>query len=162
MSTPDGLAGPNRFTHAGPAVTRDEIHAAERAVGVPFPRDVVRHYLAVNGGYPAHTFWTDGHYEQDVSHFFPVGRAAADDGGTVEARYADFVARGLLDPDLVPFARDAGGNFYCFDAGGAVYYAVFDVWDAERTPAENRARARTRLTGSFADFVAGLEPNPFE
>lgn len=153
---------PGDFAHAGPPVTRDEIHAAEGAVGIPFPQDVVRHYLAVNGGYPAHTFWGDGEREQDVSYFFPVGPASADDGGTVEAEYAGFVARGLIDADLVPFARDAGGNFYCFDAAGAVYYTVFDVWDPARTPAENRAYARSRLTESFARFAGGLEPNPFE
>ena len=162
MTPPDGPAIAGGFTHSGPPVTRDEIRAAERAIGIPFPQAVVRHYLAVNGGHPAHTFWTDGEDEQDVSYFFPVGPAADDEGGTVEAEYADFVARGLIDPDLVPFARDAGGNFYCFDAAGAVYYTVFDVWDAERTPAENRAYARRRLTGSFARFVGGLEPNPFE
>lgn len=152
---------PGEFSHSGRPLSRADVHAAEQAVGIPFPAAVVRHYLAVNGGCPANTFWGDGTYEQDVSYFFPM-RDEVGEGGTVEGEYADFVARELIDPELVPFARDAGGNFYCFDAAGAVYYTVFDVWEPERTSAENRARARTRLPASFAEFVDGLEPNPFE
>lgn len=145
------------FANAGPDLTEADIREAERAVGVPFPAAVSAHYLEVNGGTPDEPLFDNGEVEASVSHFLPI-RFAGPDGRTLESTYRRMVDQQVLDAELVPFAADWGNNFFCFDAAGRVYYCTTDSWRDGLSPAENRARSRRQIAGSFYEFVEALEP----
>jgi hypothetical protein len=64
----------------------------------------------------------------------------------------------VLPPGALPFARDWGGNFYCFmlsgpDTGRVVW------WDHERDEGDQSVVA---VASSIADFYARLVPDPRE
>lgn len=160
LQTPTPVTMPTGvLRRVGPALTVDDVRSAERQLGAPFPTEVAQHYLAANGGVPENQWWDDGEYEYDVTHVLPL-RTPLPDGRSVESTHALLVGKGMVDPGLVPFAVDGGGNYFCFDADGAVYFVAADVWADELTAAENRAEARTRVAGSFADCVRVPGPRP--
>ncbi|HEY0778074.1 MAG TPA: SMI1/KNR4 family protein [Gemmatirosa sp.] len=137
----------------------EDLRQVEQQLGTGFPDDVVQHYSATNGGIPENHWWDNGDSEFEISHFLPM-QAPLPDGRSVESTHAMLVSKGLIDRQLVPFALDSGGNYYCFDRSGAVYFVATDVWSDDQTPAENRAEATTRLADSFSVFVDMLGPSP--
>jgi hypothetical protein len=152
---------PGTFRNAGPAITDFDIRGVEQQVGVRFPDDVVQHYREVNGGIPQNPVWDDGTYELGVSHFLPMLHPRSD-GRSVESTHQFLVSRALVDSDLVPFALDGGGNYFCFDASGAVYFIAMDDWEEDLSDAENRAALRRQIANTFSAFLDGLQPRPSE
>jgi hypothetical protein len=113
---------------------------------------VVALYLRVNGGVPADPYWRADENDEVgilVGQFLPMGRGG-EEGGRLESLHARMVSRGVLDPELVPFAVDCGSNFVCFDASGAIHFVTTDSWRSELTAAENRARSRRLIADSLA------------
>ncbi len=66
----------------------------------------------------------------------------------------------VIPVDLLPFAHDPGGNFFCLDLekGGVVFYAT-DSFSQELPRHENHIKLKTFLTDSFDDFMTRLRYN---
>jgi hypothetical protein len=61
---------------------------------------------------------------------------------------------------LVPFAKDFGGNFVCFDGQGGVVFYAMDTWSAGIDKEQSKKEAMTPITDSFQNFLNGLQPEP--
>ena len=65
--------------------------------------------------------------------------------------------REVIPRNLLPFANDWGGNFFCLnlDNYSIVYFAT-DSFDEDLTMQENHIKIQRYLTNSFSNFVDGL------
>lgn len=63
----------------------------------------------------------------------------------------------MIPRNLLPFANDWGGNFFCLnlDNYSIVYFAT-DSFDEDLTMQENHIKLQRYLTNSFPNFVDGL------
>jgi cell wall assembly regulator SMI1 len=137
----------------------DEI---EFSVNNRLPESFKSHYLKWNGGMPSMDWFpaqTD--FEPIWIHEFLhiQGKQAnpSRDGSSVQSVYAVAMAKGLVPKNMLPFAIDPGGNFFCLDvADGSVSYWLNDVWDATLSVDANRVKAQRVLSDSFDDFLKAL------
>lgn len=79
---------------------------------------------------------------------------------TIEETYQTDLDAGYLVRGLVPFARDFGGNYVCFDKQGGIVFYAMDTWSAGRGDEGNKRDAMRPLTDSFQAFLDGLQPEP--
>ncbi len=143
------------FTDLGGPVDSDDLAEVERLFRFIFPLDFKRHYLAINGGYPAarrYLFEKDG-VIYVVNHFLSIkyGR----DGTRFEDVNRDLkIEDNILPKYLVAFADDPGGDFYCFstreqDAGS--------IWIYRGEYSDEPDRAVQFLASSLPEFLAGMK-----
>lgn len=149
------------FLNPSPAITANDIDAIEKALQVVIPKKVQEHYLAHNGGMPrpnCYWFIGDGIEWHRIRTFFPM--KYPEGGRTLEKVYRLGIDKDDLIRNLVPFADDEGGNYFCFDETGRVFFYPLDAWDHELSRQENKEKTPEFLCSSFQAFVLGLAPNP--
>lgn len=133
---------------AAPIVEADFDWLAQQ-LGVQFPLSARSQYLEFNGGEPdPYVFASEGS-KFVVQQFFSIKYGKA--GNTIEDNYAELVMReGIIPRDLIPFAIDPAGDYYCVSAetGG------ISIFRSEHLP--DISRCLTHLADSMTDFVAGL------
>ncbi|MGH9760486.1 MAG: SMI1/KNR4 family protein [Blastocatellia bacterium] len=140
-------------------LTLNDLDEVELNRGVKLPDEVRRHYLEYNGGIPDPNCWVMENGEWHcVQQFLPIKYGKR----TLESVYLKGVEKGYLGPEMVPFANDQGGNYFCFDQAGRVFFYAMDVWSPDATNEENKKRAAKLLADSFNEFVSGLDVNPVE
>lgn len=145
------------FLRESERLTPDDIRHVELNLGITLPAEVTQHYLDHNGGIPDPNCWMMDNGEWHcVQQFLPVkyGRR------TLETVYLQGIEKGYLAKNLIPFANDHGGNYFCVDQEGRVYFCAMDVWDRDLSDETNRKNATKLLVDSFSAFVAGLVPDP--
>jgi hypothetical protein len=148
----------NPFSDVGEKLTAAEIAETAATLGIVIPDEVAEHYVAHNGGTPARPCWEQNDYEPScVSEFLPI-KHATKGGLSVERSYRNGVEKGFLPQGLVPFAVDWGGNYFCFDEDGHVYFYAIDAWSDRLSNEENRKKAARLLSRSFKTFVERLVP----
>src|SRR5262245_66279103 len=148
----------NTFSNVREKITAAEIADTGTALGVVIPDEVVQHYVEHNGGTPARACWESNDFEpQCISQFLPI-KHATKGGLSVEKSYRNGVDKGFLPRGLVPFAVDWGGNYFCFDEDGGVYFFAVDAWSDDRSTEENQKDATRFLSRSFKTFVDKLVP----
>jgi hypothetical protein len=148
----------NTFSGASEPVSAAEIADTATALGVVIPEEVARHYVEHNGGTPARPCWEQNDFEPlCIAEFLPI-RHATEDGSSVETSYANGVKKGFLPRGLVPFAVDWGGNYFCFDEDGRVYFFAVDAWSDRLSNEENQKKAAKLLSRSFKTFIDKLVP----
>jgi hypothetical protein len=143
----------NIFRKNLPALTTEDVRTVEEQVKIKLPDEVKSHYLAYNGGVPQRPCWQleDGEFHR-VGVFLPMKYGLAG-GRTVETVYAKGTKGGYLTKDLIPFANDEGGNYFCFNPHGEIFFYAMDIWDKNLSDDENRRKAIEPLTHSFSAFV---------
>jgi cell wall assembly regulator SMI1 len=147
------------FRKLSESVNRNDINELEQKLGIIFPEEVKGHYLEYNGGIPDPNCWVMDNGEWHcVQQFLPMKHGKR----TIESVYLQGMERGYLIAKTVPFANDPGGNYFCFNEAGQVYFYAMDVWSPDLPAEENRKKAAKRLAESFQEFVSGLEPDPEE
>ena len=145
------------LTRESEKLTPDDIRDVESRLGIVIPGEVRDHYLQHNGGIPDPNCWMmDNSVWHCVQMFLPIkyGRR------TLESVYKQGAEKGYLTKNLIPFGNDHGGNYFCFDETGRVYFCAMDVWSRELSDEANRKNATKLLAPSFNEFVAGLVPDP--
>jgi hypothetical protein len=148
----------NTFSNVREKITAAEIAEAGTALGVVIPDEVVRHYVEHNGGTPARPCWQSDDFEPAcISQFLPIKHATTG-GLSVEKSYRNGVEKGFLPRGLVPFAVDWGGNYFCFDEDGGVYFFAVDAWSDDLSNEDNQKEATRFLSRSFKTFVDTLVP----
>ena len=152
VTTPLGLDG------ATPIALAD-IAAAERALGFTLPPALVALCLAENGGMPKRCWLIDEARDLEywVNWFIPIEPAGATTGKGLVSIYCQLVGEGMLPADSLPFANDAGGNFFLLDRNDRrVWFMPMEEWHHEETAEQNWARSGRTVANSLAAFLAAL------
>lgn len=150
----------NEFRNTGLPLAQQDLDETERAIGLRLPEDLRSFYLSHNGGYPKNPSWiVDGEEAVRVQCFLPM-KTRTKTAKTVEETYQTGLEGGYLVRGLVPFARDFGGNYVCFDEQGGIVFYAMDTWNRDRGDEANKRDAMRPLTDSFRSFLEGLRPEP--
>ncbi len=144
-----------------PSLTETEVERVEQKWGFVFPVEYRRFLLMYNGGRPnLECFrFKGGSYGDSMIDWF----LAIYDGkyNNFERCYNVFKVKEkrLLD-NLVPIARDPGGNLICISVSsedrGAIYF-----WDHEKEQDEATSKNVSLIADNFDEFISKLEPNEF-
>jgi len=140
------------FVGAKPRVSDADIDAIEEALGFVLPDDLRQHYLTHNGGQPTARFFRKNDEIFAIEEFLPIKFGMR--GERLEDAYEDIVVGNDLFPQgLIPFANDAGGDYFCYslrngEEGAIVFYQSEYFDDPERSV--------VFLSKSFQDFLSAL------
>jgi cell wall assembly regulator SMI1 len=109
-----------------------DISTVETALGFTFPADLRHHYLVANGGRPVPNLFQKGDEYFSVHEFLPILHGLV--GARFEDTYRDLVVDNDLFPtNLIPFAIDAGGDYFCYslrpEAAGQIFFYQSDYYD---------------------------------
>lgn len=143
-------------------IGRADIAKTEEKLSITLPDDFVSHYLQFNGGIPEKSWWDgDEDFEPiEVAAFKPfVYNSQTNNalGSLIDGGYISMVDREVIPKNLLPFANDWGGNFFCLDLDNySIVYFATDSFDEDLTMQENHTKLQRYLTNSFANFVNGL------
>lgn len=134
-----------------PLVESDFIYV-ERRLGLVLPSQLKSHYAKFNGGSPKKCVLNTNDSLYVVNQFLPIKYGAA--GQRLEDVYTTLnVSESALPKNLVAFALDPGGDFFCIDVDAtgleAVYMCRSDYFD-------DPSRACEFLADSFDSFVGKL------
>lgn len=156
----------NRFTDCEKSLAPKDFSSIEQDLGIFLPSDLKGHYLKFNGGTPEKSVWRDpsGEWdENEVRDFFPFlyFQVKQDDPDfTINGRAKEEWAEGKLPKNLLPFAIDWGGNYFCLDLqSGGIFFFLRDVWSENLSREQNWAANTRFVTDAFGKFVDGLEPS---
>jgi len=128
-------------------------------MGVSFPDEMKFHYLRNNGGIPENPCWeTEDGEPYCVSEFLPI-KYTYKGGITLEDTYKRLVEKKVLPKTLIPFAVDWGGNFFCVNPNGHVYFYATDAWSDELSFEENQRESAQLLCESLSYFIEQLKPD---
>lgn len=140
----------------------DDIAKVERELSVKFPESIKRHFLKFNGGDVDEVFWNDpdGLVEPiELRDFIPMlyNRDFGDDQGfTLNGRTLEEWSENKLPKNLVQFAMDWEGNYFCIDCtDGTIHYFVRDFDDALSNE-ENFRKNTKQIAESFDVFMNSL------
>ncbi|WP_030140899.1 SMI1/KNR4 family protein [Pseudomonas fluorescens] len=145
----------NKFPDPETAVTSMDLDRLESIIGKRLPAPFRSHYLKYNGGVPERTYWLGDDFDEplEVAAFKPI----AGSDSTVLCTYQLMLKKQLLPANLLPFANDWGGNFFCLNLDTeAVSYFTTDSFDSGRSPEENQTHSERPVCSNFLRFVQGL------
>ena len=135
----------------------------EEDLSIKIPDSFKRFYLCANGGDPNKTYWIDstGKFDHmEIRDFMSIRyrKVFKDDpdytlNGIAKTQWAE----GVLPKNLLPFAMDWGGNYFCIDhQNEKVYLFVRDVWSDNLSKEENLDLNSKFLCESFDDFLSNI------
>ena len=152
----------NNFKKCEKKIGRADIYKTESKLSITLPDDFVSHYLQFNGGIPEKSWWDGGEGFEPVEvagfkPFFYNTQTNDDPRSLIDGCYISMLDREVIPRNLLPFANDWGGNFFCLnlDNYSIVYFAT-DSFDKDLTMQENHIKLQRYLTNSFSHFVEGL------
>ncbi|CAK7027181.1 MAG: hypothetical protein DELT_02622 [Desulfovibrio sp.] len=155
-----------KFTDCEKKLSVDDISAIERQLSVSFPKTFTSLYLEYNGGKPDRNTWVDPSGERDnieIREFMPMLYAEQfgnDPDFTLDGRTLDEWTRKTLPMNLVQFAIDWDGNYFCLGCtDGQIYYFIRDECDENLSHEQNLDANTKFLSNSFADFINELVVN---
>jgi hypothetical protein len=139
----------------GPLLTEIDIKRFEKDAQLSLPVEYKDFLLKNNGGSPERKFFAIEDFANN-----PVGQVQLFFGINCEVASRNVVWNretflGRIPRDLLPIAREDGGNLICISIGGANNGAVF-YWDhdAETFPADRNNIYL--ISRTFLDFINGM------
>lgn len=151
------------LTDSEKAITQNDVFDIENFLKIKLPKELVDFYFKFNGGDPNKTLFVDQNcqYEDiEIRDFFSFKyrKDFQDDPDfTIEGRAKSEWATMALPKNLLAFAIDWGGNYFCIDhMDGKIYYYVRDVWSENLSPEKNFLVNSKFLSESFNQFIDGL------
>jgi len=146
----------NTLAKSAGSLSREAIADIENSLGMALPAGLAELYLSHNGGIPEKAYWPlDSGEFLWVKRFLSM-KIPSDTARTLEETRQLGLDKDFLPPDLVPFAIDHGGNYFCFDAAGRIYFYALDAWRETLSAAQNKAKAKQFLCADFVEFFNGL------
>ena len=152
----------NNFKKCEKKIGRADIYKTESKLSITLPDDFVSHYLQFNGGTPEKSWWDgdEGFEPVEVAGFKPFvyNTQTNDDPRTlIDGCYISMLDREMIPRNLLPFANDWGGTFFCLNLDNySIVYFSTDSFDEDLTMQENHIKIQRYLTNSFSNFVDGL------
>ncbi len=140
---------PTDFVNAKHKLSDADFAWLEREIGAALPPAVRAHYSLFNGGEPEKYIFAANDSKYVVQEFFSIKYGKP--GHNIEDNYQELVkGERLIPKELVPFASDPAGDFYCFHvATGQIV-----LFRSEHLP--DMEKCITILAGSMTEFVDGL------
>jgi cell wall assembly regulator SMI1 len=144
-----------RFTNPALPLSDTDLLDAEAKMGVSLPADLLQHYKSVNGGRPLLNSLVLRDRVYEVHQFFAIKHAGRME--TLEDAYVFCQENPDLPKQSIPFACDAGGDWFCYSLApqtrGRVFYFRSDDF------AEPEVAVHW-LANSLSEFLHGLtEPS---
>ena len=159
----------NDFYECEKPLTPADIEYVEEELSIKFSDDFKKHYLKFNGGTPKNTIWVDvfGKYDdREVRDFIPILYHEAfenDPSFTLNGRVKEEWSNAEVPKNLIPFAFDWVGNYFCLDHfNQKIYYFIRDVWSDNLTQDQNFKVNSVFLCDTFERFVQSLVFNDEE
>lgn len=128
-----------------------EINEIENRFRITFPNDLKEHYFSSNGGRPAPNIFHKNEDFYIVQEFLSIKHGAP--GALLEDVYAIFSENKNLPAEAIPFAIDAGGDFFCYRISDKNFGEIF-FFQSEYF--EDPVRATVYLSPNLADFLTSL------
>lgn len=142
------------FIKCAKKITDTDLKHIETLLGFKLPDDFRLHYLKYNGGIPEKRFFyiKTYHVYVEISSFFSFKYPRDyDDSWTIEQRYIHYSKKRILPQELLPFADDLGGNYFCINLkSGEIVLVYMDL-------GEITTKSIRFLSNSFSDFLINLE-----
>ena len=148
----------NQFKNRGIAVSGEDFAAAELEMGVTLPTDLKKFIGSVsNGGVPQRAYWplNNGEFLW-VNCFLPLKNSFGR-GRTIEETYQFCRKMNFLPEGCIPFAIDYGGNYFCADQRGTVFFFATDELHLDRSIEQNMESAQQCLDNGIIEFWNGLK-----
>ncbi|HDR2520356.1 TPA: SMI1/KNR4 family protein, partial [Enterobacter ludwigii] len=110
----------NNFKKCEKKIGRADIYKTESKLSITLPDDFVSHYLQFNGGIPEKSWWDggEGFEPVEVAGFKPFvynTQTNDDPRSLIDGCYISMLDREVIPRNLLPFANDWGGNFFCLN-----------------------------------------------
>jgi len=133
-------------------LVESDIIAVEKKFNISFPKEIKEFYLSHNGGCPTPHLFQKEDELYSINHIFPM--KYSDEYESLEDIYDDLVSEEYYKPKhLIPFAVDAGGDYYCFSIKpteiGKIYCFVQEYYDDEN-------KSIVYLSKNISDFLNSL------
>ncbi|SDV09235.1 SMI1/KNR4 family protein [Pseudomonas mucidolens] len=145
----------NKFSDCETSITSADLDHVESVIGRKLPIPFRNHYLKYNGGVPERAYWVSEDFFDpiEVASFRPIAYGEP----TLLSTYQLMLKKQVLPAQLLAFADDLGGNFFCLNLdSGAISYFTTDTFDSDLSPEENQAESEKNLCSNFLRFVQGL------
>ena len=125
----------NKFHNFEKNISLSEIKEAEENIEYFFPKKFKEFYLSHNGGTPEKCCWTDKDSELDyleIASFIPFKFCEKQHNNPdhlIDGIYKKMVIKKIIPANIVPFATDWGGNFFCIRKtdNSIIYYTINDI-----------------------------------
>ena len=141
------------FDDQSPSIQGDDIDDLSQRLGVTFPASARRHYLEFNGGIPSLDVYDMNGELLAVQQFFSIKYGVP--LFTIEDNYEELALRqGILPKNLLPFAIDPGGDYYCL----STETGEVSIFRPEFLP--DHEKANVRICESIDEFTSGLSIGP--
>ncbi|MQP66283.1 hypothetical protein GE253_13125 [Niveispirillum sp. SYP-B3756] len=105
-------------------LSEEDMRLLEIELKFPLPEYFKKFYLKHNGGTPNLSCFEpdDPNYDAyEISQFLPI-KDKTSDGRNIENTCQKMRKKGVFPSDLIPFAKDWGGNFFCITPNGSVIF----------------------------------------
>ncbi|WP_250548376.1 SMI1/KNR4 family protein [Pseudomonas congelans] len=152
-----------KLENPGSSITKSDISELEKIIEYALPHAFIDLYLSHNGGRPNREWWDSSNdYEPiSISTFKKIAQTGSVDKKETQyigGCYALMITKHVIPQNMVPFASDQGGNFFCLDknTGWVIFYTT-DSFQPELAMALNHINAQRKLASSFGEFISGLK-----
>jgi cell wall assembly regulator SMI1 len=143
----------NEINNSEKCLTVDEINEFEKKYSFTFPLEIKNFYLKFNGGVLKKKIF-DGCVIQLI-YSIRYGEMKMEDF------FDPLITDNLIPKWLIPFARDPGGDDYCFsirkEDEGSIY-----LFRSEEFDPDDLEIAITYVTDSIVTFINGMEEDIIE
>ncbi|PIT22544.1 hypothetical protein BGI37_13685 [Snodgrassella alvi] len=153
----------NKFYDSEQAINRVDLNEVEKLLKIKIPVQLRQFLLHHNGGMPENNTWLDpeSEFEEVVIHeLIPIKyykKSNNNKNYLMPSIAEDLWDRKLLPETLLPFAIDAGGNYFCIDINnGKIYYYTLDTWSDNLSLTDNQNMNTHFLCNSFNEFISKL------
>ncbi|AQS07224.1 SMI1/KNR4 family protein [Clostridium beijerinckii] len=115
----------NKILDTEKSISEEDIKYVESKYKFSMPEDIKKHHLKYNGGHLKKSMYTTNRGDEFVvSWFIPI--KSDKKSSELDAVLADLRGDKIIPDWLIPFADEAGGDFYCYSLRknelGAIYY----------------------------------------
>lgn len=143
-------------------ITRSDIQLVEKSLNYTFPEAFVSHYLTYNGGVPSRAWWEskDDYAPSEIAFLKPFRYNKLTNNAPkslIDGSYWEMRRKNVIPENLLPFACDWGGNFFCLDKNDdRVVFYMTDSFDLEISMEKNHQLMQRKLALSFKEFMDNL------
>ncbi|CED56789.1 putative uncharacterized protein [Aliivibrio wodanis] len=137
----------NEIINCGKSLSKDELINIEVLIGQKMHSSLFVHFLKYNGGNPSsrNTFDGGGLIELQVHSFLYV-LEGKEEGLNFEDTVLSIINNKKLIPiDMLPFASNEGGDYFCICSRGKIYFCSMDFSDEYGNV--------TMISKSMKDFI---------
>jgi len=132
-------------------ITAEAIASIAQRISVSLPTEFLNFYVMHNGGRFEERIFEHMDDEFRIQEFLSFGNGA----DSIEETYKDVFMENKLTPnDILPFAADSSGDYFCISVDPATFGEVI-FFDSENYDIPERCTIK--LSPSFGDFIKNLK-----